>query len=225
MTRKRGASSSRASTKTGKNSVEHAKEIAMIVGIAMLSALFLGLLVDAVYESPGWEDFCDKGRYDETRPKPVKFDAEICGKYEQTEEELTCYEDDGNPRFTYDENGCQVFDYCDVCGVEFEDAREIYNRNVFFIITPVGILFIILGIFWSIEFMGTGFMFGGIFSIFYSTARYFGDMSKILRVIVIGIYLLIILLLGYVRLVKKEPLRDIIDRLLSRKYKKSNNKL
>jgi len=200
--------------KRGKSSVEHAKEIAMIVGIAVLSALFLGLLVDALYESPKWEDFCEMGYYD--RPMPMKIEPQNC-TYDYGDAYDQCLRDEGEPRFKYADNGCQVFDECDYCSKEYRDEMEIYNRNVFFIITPIGVAFIIMGIFWSIQFMGTGFMFGGIFSVFYSTARYFSDMSKILRVVVIGIYLLILLLLGYVRLVKKRPLRDIVKDMFNKK--------
>lgn len=179
-------------------STEHFKQVAMTIIIAVLSALFVGLLVDAVYESPKYENYCVEPFYPAT---PKVSEGTICD-YTQSIEEKDCYKRGGSPRFDYDSKGCQIFNECDYCGKEFEEANKEYNRNVFFIVAPVGLVMIILGVFYSVGFIGSGFMFGGILSVAYGTIRYFSDMSKIMRVIVIFIELVIVVWLGLKKLRK-----------------------
>ena len=180
-----------------------AKEVAMVIAIALLSALFVGLLVDAVYESPEYDDYCD---HKERIAKPHRFaEGECTANYtvEAREQMDQCYEDGGFPEYTFDENRCETgFKSCNMCGVEYDDASEIYNRNLFFIIAPIALLAIIFGLYLGAEVIGTGMMFSGILLLIYCTSRYFSDMSKILRVVVIGIELVLLLWISKKKLKK-----------------------
>ena len=46
---------------------------------------------------------------------------------------------------------------------QYQDATEVYNRNVFYIVAPIGALAVIIGLFIGYEVVGTGFMFSGIY--------------------------------------------------------------
>ena len=167
------------------------KQIAIVVAISVLSALLIGLAIDAFYTTPKYEDFCEQYAY----PRGVeKFPAGYIANctYQQSEEEIACYREGGFPEFDYDNHGCSEFRECNFCNKEFEQASAKYNRNVFFITAPLGILLIIYGVFFAVEFIGSGFMFGGVFALAYGTIRYFSDMSKIMRVITILIELVIV---------------------------------
>lgn len=182
------------------------KEVAMVVALALLSAFFVGLLVDALYVEPKYEDFCKQS----ARPYPEKtypIYPEQCKPYNLTTQERTlidqCFDEKGMPDYNVDEKGCQTsFKECNYCQRDFDQALQKYNRNVFYIVTPLGLLAIIFGLFIGLEVVGSGMMFGGILLMAYGTMRYFSDMSKLMRVAVIGIELLLLIIISIKKLRK-----------------------
>jgi hypothetical protein len=190
------------------------KKFAMVLGIMVLLPLFLGLFFDAVYNEPKYEDFCKSSRFAATAPMKSGLPAVNCttDPY-NSPEALQCMDDKGEVRTKPDQDNCQVFDKCDYCSRDYNDARAVYNRNLFFMLAPIGLLVIIIGIYFSLDYMGAGIMLGGLITLFYATIRYFSDMSKLLRALVILVELLIILWIGY----KK------IDRARATPGKEANN--
>lgn len=175
------------------------KQIAVAVAVAILFAVFVGLLIDLVYEGPEYIDYCEE----EFGPRPVTIASKepLCD-YEYGTEYQKCVKDKGLPRFTYNASGCPVFDKCDTCNIQFTDAMESYNRNIFIIASIVGLVAVFAGTLWKIEFLGTGLMFGGIMLLFYGTVRFFPAADKLLRVIIIFAELLIVIWIGYKKLYK-----------------------
>lgn len=179
----------------------------MVVALALLSAFFVGLLVDALYVEPKYEDFCkaaDRPYYE--KPYPAAYPQE-CSRYnlKAQEQQLIneCLDAKGSPDYNVDNKGCQTsFKECNYCQRDFNQALQIYNRNVFYIVTPLGLLAIIFGLFIGFEVVGSGAMFGGILLMAYGTMRYFSDMSKIMRVVVIGIELLLLVIISIKKLRK-----------------------
>lgn len=182
------------------------KELLMALAIAVMAALFVGLFIDAVYSAPKYEDFCDTFN---AKPMPVPGDIIInkttCrDPYFTYQNEINaCSKEEGSAEFDYDAKGCQVYGSCNYCSRDFNDANEKYNRNLFFIITPIAIVAILFGLFYGMEVIGSGFMFAGILLLIYSTGRYFNDMSKVMRVVVVGIELLLLLWITKKKLSKK----------------------
>lgn len=175
------------------------KKLAMIFAIAILLPLCIGLFVDAIYAEPKYENYCNQTFYPEYK-QPIP--NVTCPDFSMTAEYQTCINQQGNPIFKYNQNNCQIYDKCDFCSVEFQKVQSEYNRNLFFILAPIALIFVILGIFLTIEYLGAGFMFGGLILLFYATMRYFSDMGKLLRAIVILVELLIIVYIGYKKIDK-----------------------
>jgi len=170
------------------------KKLAMVIGILFLLPLFIGLFVDAVYEAPKYEDYCNNTWYPAHKePK----EGVKCPDMYATEEAQNCINQKGEVRFKYDSDNCMIFDRCDMCSLRFSNDNAVYNRNIFFILAPIGLIIIVLGIYLTVDYMGAGMMFGGLITLFYATMRYFTDMSKLLRAFVILIELLIIMWIGY----------------------------
>ena|SRR3989344_1540833 len=175
------------------------KELLMALAIAIMAALFVGLLTDAVYPAPKYEDFC---AVNGGHPKAAYTGEEIIGikcpdpYFRYREEVDACSKEGGFPEFDYNETGCQLFSSCNFCSKYFNDANEKYNRNLFFIISPIAVLAIIMGTIYTFEVAASGFMFSGILLLVYSTGRYFSDMSKTMRVVVVFIELLLLLLIA-----------------------------
>ncbi|MBT3464312.1 hypothetical protein HN451_04935, partial [archaeon] len=132
------------------------KQTAMTVGIAILFTTFIIVTIEAFYSMPEREDFCSK----EIPPK-VMPDKINC-KYEENNRNSFCYQQDMQPIYEFNETGCRVFKECSTCQQDYNMARDKYDRNFFLIIAPLGIIAIILGTLYTIEFIGTGFMYAGI---------------------------------------------------------------
>lgn len=179
------------------------KQIAMATAIAIMFALIIGVGIDTFYESPRYEDYCNATIYPKYVPPASNVD---CAKfYEQHRQQIDmCYQSEGQPIFDYTNEGCEVFKECDMCSKEFNTANKIYNRNVFFITVPIGLAAIIGGVYWAVEFMGSGLMFGGILIVIYGTARYFSDMNKYTRFLTLVIEFIVLIFIGYKKLVEKK---------------------
>lgn len=169
------------------------KHSAMIFGIAVLFSLLVGLVADAALRAPEYDDYCVSDSGYSVKPIPENCTRDYQGGNE-------CYKQGGIAVWKYDNRGCQIFDRCDFCNKDYDKAREQYERNTFLMTTPVGLVAIIVGIYWPVEFIGTGFMFGGVLASIYGTVRYFGQMSKFVRVAVIFIELCVLLFVGYKKL-------------------------
>lgn len=174
------------------------KKLAMVLGIAVLLPLFLVFFLDAVYTAPKWEDYCDREDYG-MYAKPL---INNCTDFYSDPEYMKCINHGGAPTFSNDANNCQVYDKCDYCQKDFDTVQQIYNRNIFFILAPLGLIIVLIGIYLTVEYIGAGLMFGGLITMFYATVRYFSDMSKLTRAIVLLVELLIIIYIGYKKIGK-----------------------
>ena len=173
------------------------KKWAVVLAILILVPLFLGLFVDAIHVEPKYEKYCHTNNY--ATPivaGPVKPNV-TCPNYYNTPEAQACVNDQGMVREKYDSNNCPLYDSCDYCQRDLHDAQQKYNRNIFFILAPIGLIIIIIGLYLAVDYIGAGLMFGGIITLFYATFRYFSDMDKLVRAFVILIELLIIIWIAY----------------------------
>lgn len=178
------------------------RQIAVATAVAILSAVFVILLIDLLYQEPQWNDYC-KDDYG-PRAKPVPAGSELKCDYQYGEEEQKCIDDKGLVRTKVNESGCPVFDYCDPCSKDYDTARKIYTRNVFIVAGVIGVAAIFAGTLWKIEFLASGLMFGGIILLFYATMRYFHDADKLIRVVIIFVELMLVLWIGYKKLYRSE---------------------
>lgn len=173
------------------------KEIAMVCGIAVMFAILVFTGIYAFYEEPKYDDFCS------FRPYDYKTIPSTC-TYPSGENVDSCIKAGGSIVFDYDAQGCQVFKECDMCSVNYNDAREKFNRNVFLIAAPLGLIAVIVGLLILLDFIGVGFMFGGILTLIIATGQYFSDMSRQMRFIVILIEFALLLYIAYKK-VRKTP--------------------
>lgn len=187
--------------------MDNIKQVPIIIGIAVLFTLFITLSIEAFYTSPKYDDFCNPQTQAKLyrEPYPAKIPPTNCTDIYSTDQRVqSCYNQKGNPIFDYDSIGCQVYKECDYCQRDYDDARKIHDRNIFLITAPLGLIAIIFGLYFGIDFIGSGFMFGGIATLFYGTVRYFGEANKYLRVLIILIELLIVVWIGYKKLWAKQ---------------------
>ncbi len=177
------------------------KKIALTIAVGILLALFIGFLIDAVYSSPKYEDFCKSYNYPIAKEQIVNPSCKNLTATIADERDCSVNQK-GYIQYNYSLEGCVSSYYCETCNVKFDDSNKVYSRNLFFILAPISIALIIIGMFLSLESIGSGFIFGGILTLIYATIRVFGDLSKVMRVILLGIELILVLWLGYKKIEK-----------------------
>lgn len=179
------------------------KNVLLAIAIAIILALFIGYGINTFYKSPKYNDFC-KGSFSE-RPVIIEKEDKDCTSVEKNNRALEndCYEDEGVPRYDFDDNGCRIFRECDFCSKDYRNVRERYNRDVFIITLVLGLISILVGgVVLKLESVSSGVMAGGILTVIYGTLRYWGDMQDVLRWLILGIVLVILVWIGYKKLKK-----------------------
>jgi hypothetical protein len=86
------------------------------------------------------------------------------------------------------------------CDREYDEARDIYERNVFFVNLSIGVILFIVAFFLSLEAVSSGLMGGAVLIIVYGTIRYWGELSDVFRTVFLGIALGILIWLEYKKL-------------------------
>jgi hypothetical protein len=170
------------------------KKIMLGLGVGILAALFIGFLIEAIYPTPKYDDFCNSQQF--AVPQVMKQNQ--CNYTYDTDFRSQCYADKGMVQEDYDSNGCVINEVCDYCNRDYQTASEKYNRNLFYITAPIGLLMIIIGLYLptGVDAIAGGVLFGGILTMIQITARVFGDLGKWPRVILLGLELILVIWIG-----------------------------
>jgi len=179
------------------------KKNILSISIAIILVLFIAYGISTFYKSPKRDDFCEEdiskkqayseeeclelgGRWDQSTTRPMPASVKTNDESEIETEDVTV------------EGQCDK-DY--TCRKEYDDEREIYNRDVFFISLVAGLIALIIGgVVLNLESVSTGIMGGGVLTIIYGTIRYWGDMSDVYRFIILGVVLVVLIWMGYKKL-------------------------
>lgn len=155
------------------------KRILMGIGIALLFVFFIIYSVESFYDSPRYDDYCDR------IAKPLLVQEE-------------CELNNGTWISRGNETG-----YCDIidrCYDDYNVAREAYNRNAFFIVMLLGLIGVVISFYIGNIAVGNGILAGGVFIVIYSMLRYWGDLNDVLRTSAIGVALIVFIWLTYKKL-------------------------
>lgn len=163
------------------------KATILSIAIAILSVLFFVYAIQSAYPGPEYKDYCEE----QLTFKAIE-DANECesigGKWQDLPARAEPIKTAG---------------WCDqdfTCRGEYDEVREVYERNVFFINLIIGISVLITGFILALPSVSSGLMGAGVILIFYGTTRYWGSLSDIWRTFVLGISLVILIWLGYKKL-------------------------
>ena len=183
------------------------RRVAIIFVIAVLYAIFVNAFIAAFYPAPKYEDYCKQRFYPE-KAYPVAVDVRTCPKYsEPTQQELDkCSADKGYPEYRYDANGCPVeYKGCNFCQRDFDNADQKYNFTYFIFSSILALVAIAIGLLLPAEkslneWVATGFMLGGLVTLFFGTFRYYEYLGRYVKPAVILAELLIVIYLSYKKL-------------------------
>ena len=179
------------------------KETILGISIAVIFVFFVVFGIKAFYKEPKYEDFC-KGQLYPEKPYPYREPSKesnfsLCNKIEVANYEFAkqCSEKSGDVVYAPDENGCNVAKECSLCGKNFRDTMNVYNRNVFIISGIVGIIVIVIGAVLHLTSVSAGLFGGGVLTIIYGTTNYWSELADYARFIILGIALAVLIYLGY----------------------------
>jgi len=158
------------------------KQTILAVAIAIILVLFVGFGIDTIYDSPDYTDYCNE------TIRPMKLD----------QNQVDCIDQGGEWIQNQENSYCDFSEKYRECEEEYNQVKEPYERNVFIIALIIGLVAVIVGgLILSVESVGSGIMGGGVLILIYGTLRYWGELSKYLRVVVLGIVLAILIWIGY----------------------------
>ncbi|MFH0875109.1 MAG: hypothetical protein V1859_04165 [archaeon] len=185
-----------------------ARKIIVIFVIAVIFAIFANSAIEAIIPVPKYEEYC-KTQYEPKSYPLISDQNNNCTRFVIPNNlSDSCQPKDGYIAYKYDNYGCITDAYCDSCNIIFDKENQKYNLFVFFSLSIIGIAAIAFGLVMPMsnpinEWVGSGFILGGLLSIFIGTARYYGDMARFARPIVMLLELILVIYLTYRKLGKK----------------------
>ncbi|MBI2134137.1 phage holin family protein [Candidatus Woesearchaeota archaeon] len=177
--------------------VDFVKRWALAVSIAIVFNLFVNYGLATFYKEPMYEAYCNSTFYG---PKPVRIvppDKAQCPDALFNESlENECAGRRGYIQYNYNASGCPVSAFCETCNIAYEEAGNRYHGNVFIFLVVVGVAAIIAGLIIGLPSVGIGFLLAGIISIIVGTFRNWGNLTDVVRFIVLGIVLAVLIFAG-----------------------------
>lgn len=181
------------STKTGAKKTIKIIKWALILAILIVLNLFFNYSISLLYKEPKFEDFCPMEKYNK-----VYTNKDMCVADGGMWTESVAPIDIKSP--TNPVSGQTVTGYCNAtytCQKNYDDARSVYNRNVFIILVVLGVLALVLGAFLAASsVVSLGLSFGGVLSLIVGSARYWSDMQDVVRVVVLACALAALIWIG-----------------------------
>ncbi|HLC95398.1 MAG TPA: hypothetical protein VJH89_02825, partial [Patescibacteria group bacterium] len=157
---------------------------ALILGIAIVTNLFLTYVVDVLYHMPEFTDFCPDRQVNRAIESEQAC-LEVGGQWNENRDVKIAPEQIATQP--------TLVGYCDVnytCSKQYEDVMKVYNRNVFVVFVIAGIVLLIGSVYLAgVEVISLGLAFGGVLALIIGSTRYWSAMDDILRVIILGVAL------------------------------------
>jgi ABC-type transport system involved in cytochrome bd biosynthesis fused ATPase/permease subunit len=146
------------------------------IGIAVILFILVMLATQVFYKAPVYEDFCNNTAYYD-QPASI-YDSTICADT-MTVKDCNALIKEKQTTLTEQQK------YYDECSREFQDADEIYGKNLFIINNIAGILLVIVSLFlFSMVNIAAGASFAGLVLIIYGFMRGWQGTGDILKFVV-----------------------------------------
>ena len=168
--------------------------------IAIMLNLFINYGISVFYKEPMYDSFCKQGGpYGPYYAQPAYSQKEInCATVEVSDAlQNSCTPDKGYVGYKYNSTGCPTEAYCETCQVRLNDVKNHRSSNIFVILVVIGVVAIIAGMSIKAEAVANGLLVGGIISMIVAAIRNWGQLSDVLRFVVLGIVLVLLIWVGY----------------------------
>jgi len=166
------------------------KNVVLGIAIIILTISVVVYGVNIFYDSPEYTNFCGEFKT-----------AEIIETSERCEAIGGQWTDRGGILIRPPTTEGTVTGYCDrdfTCRQEYEQAREVYSRNLFLVTLPLGILIIAFGtLIFGLEAVGAGLMGGGVGIILWGVGGFWRFANDWLKFLLSLIGLVVVIWLTY----------------------------
>lgn len=150
-----------------------AKKFALGFGIAVILPMLVHYGVSTVTPAPKWQDYYGS-----------------CGYYYEENKNAT---PEQKTKLQNERNKKQQ---------AYKDSQKRFQQHLFVAAVPIGIAAIILGALSAIQAIGTGLMFGGIFTLMDGYICYWSELQDWMRFVSLLIAFIVLLFIGYRKLAK-----------------------
>lgn len=195
------------------------RKIVIIFVVAILFSVLVFAVIEAVYPAPKTEDYC-KNQY-MAYPQKIAVAPISCNSVNVSAgETASCDAKHGYIEYEYDSLGCAISYKCNTCDYEYRQADAQHSRYVFYISAILALIAIFIGLYLPAaenslnEWVGTGFMLGGAFALFFGTAISYTSLDRYLRPVVIFLELVLVLFISYRKIgnLRKETKKEEIKK-------------
>lgn len=161
------------------------KQKLLALAIAVVLVTFIAVGIDTFYKQP--INLCNDIY---SAPKAFVSNCELLNEQNKT----NCFID--QQRF-YENQSIES----QKCYNNFQPVDNLYKRNVFIILSVLGVLSIVIGfLVKNVYALSFGLMLGGLINIVYGIIRYWSQMNEYFRFIILGILLAILIWISYKKL-------------------------
>jgi hypothetical protein len=177
------------------------RKYGIAIAVAILTAILIYSIADAFAPQVSYDDCYGKGRY----ASPVYHDSgRNCSVAPvDREAEKSCTAQGYSYEPVYDSYGCVESYTCETCYKEQDDKRQQRSMVIFYVMLVLGLVAIVAGFLLPLgtvhEWVGLGFIIGGVISLFIGTALNWSEIARWLRPIVIALELAVLLFIIYRR--------------------------
>ncbi len=171
------------------------KQVILAAAIVVVLVAFVLYGISVVYEGPKYEQYCNDTMFSE-RAYTDKASCESVGGRWQA---------NVGPKPICAVGQVCPEGYCDAtytCRSEFDKVRIAYERNVFFIGSIIGLIVLISGFVLRLASVSAGISIGGVVIMLISIVRYWNELNKYVRLVLLGVMLAILIWIGYKKLKK-----------------------
>lgn len=176
------------------------KKVGLAISIIVVLNILIWTAVETFYKAPEHEDFCPRKQVETQIDNQVEC-VEKGGQWIERED-VEFIDERTAVKVPIMES--EVQGYCNeqyTCGIEYDEYRNKYNRNVFIIRAIVGFISIAVGLsIMSVSAVASGLLYGGILSIIIGTMGYWSAMDEYLRFGIMLPTFILLIYLGYRKL-------------------------
>lgn len=194
------------------------RKFGITIAVAILTGFFIYTIADAVAPQPEYKDCYGPTRgytpgLNEPMMKQVDINGNACvvPPIDRASQQA-CIDAEGQYQSVLDSNGCVAQYECSFCQKEYNALQGGRSLRIFIIALVLGLAVIILGFMLPLgsvhEWVGLGFILGGVFGMFYGTTIYWQDLGRWLRPLLILVELGVILFIVYRRIASNRDGED-----------------
>ena len=175
------------------SSVHKYQQIILTIAISVVLVAFVMYGSSVIYEGPIFDMFCPQEKF--MKSSFSKEECEQVGGLWQPQMNSDC------PRGEKCPTG-----WCDAqytCRKGYDQTNKMYERNVFFIVSILGLISLTIGLALKLATASAGISIGGLILIIISIVRYWNEFGKYVRLILLGFLLTALILIAYKKFGKR----------------------